>query len=366
MRILFLLILICTFNAKARANGFVGAGGDGVEIGGKIIVHDLFSLGIKEHPYFGNQIDPLLPELPPQSAMNFTFPRLLLRQKLTDLNRIAPGLGDFVLMSMRSYTWVLADFELKPILDPDDVVILPTGARLVQIANRLGLTIRIHRQRWIRLDDANKVALLIHEAIYSLVQPVPAPGGFAVQNARAAREITGAFFEESFFSRNPAKVFGALAAELAIPDEVVSPSQLRRPPQWSFNYWKMGNCGMGAEEPSCDDNDPPHKETYIDFSKAHTYAALEAQLSKFCRRIDALKRRTASVLYDIQSDFRPRVTRAEVSRYRASSDKTQFQSYIKITKQTSMPGPQGYQFENIDGCLKAFNEHLNRAADELQ
>lgn len=194
MKYTCLLLLLFSNPSFVFANGFVGNGGEGVEYDGKVVVYDLFSFGVHKNPYFGAQSDPLFPALPSPKELGFEYPKDLLQQKLTDLNRIAPGMGDYVLMTMNSYTWVLQDFPLTPIKRIDDPVILPTGARLTQIANRLGMTIRIHKDTWGRLDDANKVALIVHESIFSLVRPMPVQGGFQVQSSRTAREIVGGFF----------------------------------------------------------------------------------------------------------------------------------------------------------------------------
>ena len=150
MRFVFLFLLLPLF---AQAHTFIGNGGEGVEFQGSIYVRDLFAMEIHQSPYIGAKTDSRLPIF---HSIQFNYPRELLARKLTDINQMAPGLGDFLMDALNIYSWTLEEFELRPITDTNDPIVLPPGAKLVQIANRLGNTIRIHRPSWERLTEIGR------------------------------------------------------------------------------------------------------------------------------------------------------------------------------------------------------------------
>ncbi|KYG64845.1 hypothetical protein AZI86_11625 [Bdellovibrio bacteriovorus] len=184
------------FSSFAFANGFVGNAGSGIAINGAIFVQDLYSVSAHLNPYIGPSVDLRLAGL---KRFSFPVPEKLLLQKLTDLNKAVPRLGDVLILAMNEYDWILVDEELVLLNEGDDPVALPAGAERVQLANRLQGLIRINSHGWSKLDEANKVALLIHEAVYSLLTPN------LIQGAQSARHLTGQFFLMTFSGSNLAK-----------------------------------------------------------------------------------------------------------------------------------------------------------------
>lgn len=332
MKHICLLLFLVSNPAIVFANGFVGNGGDGVEFEGQVVVYDLFSFGAHKNPYFGAEKDPLLPELPSYKEMGFEYPKDLLQQKLTDLNSIAPGMGDYVLMTMKSYTWVLQDFPLTPIKRTDDPVILPIGSRLIQIANRLGMTIRIHKDTWGRLDDANKVALIVHESIFSLVRPTFAEGGYEIQSSRTAREIVGGFFEESLYHKNPSIVYGPLATRLSIPDIPIPLWELRKAPTWELSYRYNSKHLCEGKGPDCS---PAVNVIFptVDFSEKQSYSSLKKHLERFCSAVEEAYKKEPHPVFFLNSQWTPSSVRVEIGQYNVSPGRSQFQFHAGIVRQ---------------------------------
>lgn len=191
-------VLLFSFfiSTLAFGNGFVGNAGSGVSVHGALFVQDLYSVSAHLKPYIGPSVDLRLAAL---KKFPFPIPETLLLQKLTDLNKAATHLGDFLILAMNEYDWILVDEELVLLDEGNDPVALPAGAERVQLANRLQGLIRINSHGWSKLDDANKVALLIHEAVYSLLTPN------LIKGAQSARYLTGQFFLMNFAGSNLAK-----------------------------------------------------------------------------------------------------------------------------------------------------------------
>ncbi|RZA05006.1 MAG: hypothetical protein EOP11_13835 [Proteobacteria bacterium] len=105
----------------AFASGFVGNGGDGVEIVGKLYLHDLAEAGLHRDPYVGNKISPSIPAWP-RALDSLKLSHEPLLRKLSDLDQSYPGFADYLVATIKLYTWSLEEFELTPIPDPEGPV----------------------------------------------------------------------------------------------------------------------------------------------------------------------------------------------------------------------------------------------------
>lgn len=98
----------------------------------------------------------------------------------------------------------MVDHELG--LLPDDALLLETkDYKRFQLANRTLNTIRINEKLWSQLDDSQKIDLIIHEMIYSLLNPTCIDQNcvYKKQSARFARQITGMLFSrETYIQRS--------------------------------------------------------------------------------------------------------------------------------------------------------------------
>jgi hypothetical protein len=99
----------------------------------------------------------------------------------------------------------MLDVPIGLIDDPEGRTIgLPDSSR-VQLAVRLSEVIRIQQSAWDHLNEANKVALILHEAFYSLIVPTfyktnRNPDGtinsiIKIQSSRNTRELVGLAFD---------------------------------------------------------------------------------------------------------------------------------------------------------------------------
>lgn len=211
-----LLIKILISIAWAGGN-FVGNGGDGYSTpDNKIYLRDLVEMGAHQNAWIGNEIDQNILSQLDNFIFPEDFPKELLAQKITDLNRTSKYFGDMVLQTLLMYNWVMVDAPLGMIADDGDII-QPIGT-FVQIANRLGSTIRIHKSSWKEMNDTNQIALLIHEAIYGMLKPKPSTLNFYTQSPRKAREIVGLMFTTNFKTRGHNIFTNMIANELNIPE----------------------------------------------------------------------------------------------------------------------------------------------------
>lgn len=236
MRFIFaiLALLAC---GSAHAGFFVGNGGEGIEIDGKLYMLDLYTVGAHAHPYVGTRIDPHLPALPP-NLLPSDLPRDLLQRKLTDINAAAPGLGDYLVAVIESYHWLVLASGMQPVTpDPQDPIIGLPDSQRIPLATRLQMNIYIDGSQWPRLDDNGKVALILHEAIYSLVKPVDDGSGNMRQPAYIVRAINGNFFTADYFTFNPSTNYSRLKPVLEIPEQMQGVTYIRHPLTWGVNIW---------------------------------------------------------------------------------------------------------------------------------
>lgn len=193
------LVLLALPQAWAGGDLFVGNGGEVFRQRNQIVLRDLHGLPA---PVFGNEIFPVvqqgfenspLARLPlPDRARN------LLMFKLTDIERMEPNLGLFILEGSRFYTWTFVNEKLKLVSGDPVVTQLPAGTEHLTAANRLLNTIRIQRQLWYQMDDETKVGLIIHELIYSLVTVACSePVKNCAQSPAITREIVAKAFSAS-------------------------------------------------------------------------------------------------------------------------------------------------------------------------
>lgn len=194
-----LVPLIC------KAQFVVGNGGEGIctqfDLNddalcepGFFAVRDLFETEVK--PEFGSGASSEISRLVDQMKFGrLEVPRSLLVRKLTDLDGMQLYFGHIVAEAILKFEWVATDRKLAVI--PNDMIVYdPSTYKRVQIANRLNSAIIISVPAFKLLTAEHKVALIIHEAIFSLLAPVRA-NDQEDQSALSARDITAALFRKS-------------------------------------------------------------------------------------------------------------------------------------------------------------------------
>ncbi|KYG65399.1 hypothetical protein AZI87_12690 [Bdellovibrio bacteriovorus] len=189
----FFFILMFSFVATAGTlENRESNGGKGIVVGEKAYLLDLlerspydaslpskttFVLGLKKEAVF---------RLFPAS-----FPREKIYRKLIDLNQFSPEVMMHLYNTARRLQWELVEGPLVLTTDDNFVDGHWKGYPLVQFAERRVNAIRIDRKMWHRLDDVNKVALVLHEIVYSAIDPIST--GFQSDLTR--------FFVSSIFSK---------------------------------------------------------------------------------------------------------------------------------------------------------------------
>lgn len=219
MKILFSLFLFCFIGSSAYAHTFIGNGGEGLRVGDKLFVRDLYEASNHLSPYFGSTIDSKFLNLKENSSLSrIHFSRDLLRKKLTDINLFESFLGYYILQAINQYNWIFTEEKLGLLPDDGPIIAIASDAR-VQIANRDLGNIRLHRASWDQLSEQGKIALIIHEAVFSLLKPIcnsQSSCDIMYQSPRLAREITALFFlppnKKSFDER--------LKQSLSLPQEM--------------------------------------------------------------------------------------------------------------------------------------------------
>ena len=205
-----LVMALCILNAPARA-GREGHGGDGVRQDGKIYLLDLIDAGVKDQPYFNEQIIPTKYYL---EAVKKSFPTQKsefhdrLAQKLTEISTYSENTAKVLASAMQLFSFRFVQASLVDIPDEDSSLDYP-DEQMVQLAIRRGRVIQIAYEHWLELHMDHQVGLIIHELVYSL-QNLSAREVVHhriktteyVQLSRPAREITGSFFIESYSSLN--------------------------------------------------------------------------------------------------------------------------------------------------------------------
>lgn len=188
------ILLLTLFSLSAHASYlFIGNGGEGT-LGqrGQIVLRDLYEEGCAEDPYIGADFSPLTEtRLRNSPNLRLDYDSRLLARKINDLDLLSKNLGRVVLETILFYNW---DYTGNIRMSPDSAANADLFPRF-PLAYRLQKKISVDREKWQRMDDVQRVALIIHEAIYSLLpvkeyRQVP----FNNQSANLARHLTGRLF----------------------------------------------------------------------------------------------------------------------------------------------------------------------------
>ena len=211
-------------NVRIPHGHFVGNGGQAIDIDGELVPRDLFELHLHREPYFGPTADPaVLMRLASFSLLSgLHVPEDLMAIKLTDLSSVSRGLGDCFLRALERYDWQFVTEPLPRTNECDPYIQLASGVPWVQVANRLRETIFVHQPSWERLSPQHKVAILIHEAVYSLLMPTAVDGKSFQQVGPEARLIAGNAFNAEVFGTDSSgrELFADSLNKLNVPREV--------------------------------------------------------------------------------------------------------------------------------------------------
>jgi hypothetical protein len=183
----------------AQADSRVGNGGDGYRHeDGKVYLLDLLEAGVEKEPFFGEL--PVNPGFLARVKTSISFLEALeaelVAKKLTEISAMSPVLARSLLKAMEMHSWSLVSYSLSDIPDEDTNLEIDPK-KLVQVAIRRNSGVKISRDAWKDMDQANRSALPFHEAAYALL-PLQCETGRHHRRCRQesvrAREIVGYLF----------------------------------------------------------------------------------------------------------------------------------------------------------------------------
>ena len=200
-KIFAMIVLFCQLTYAAPGGDVIGNGGDGVVINGQLYLLDLVEFGNFRAPYFDPSSQASASDIEQLNVLeDIPVDRDLIARKIAEIRKQSPLLAEVLLQGIRMYSWHLAAYELIDVGDENTVVNLPR----TQIAVRSRKTILVSETEVTRLDAANRVALVFHEAIYALIRPkkiTGEKGSFEYQQSSVAREINSYIFSKKLSSR---------------------------------------------------------------------------------------------------------------------------------------------------------------------
>jgi len=184
--------------------GEVGNGGSGVEVGSKIYTYDLWEAGLEKTPVDTEDTVSHSNAANVEAFFNRLFQSAFggdrelvsgLANRLGKIYVVDPILSMAIAESIRAYEWRFTEQELKEIALPEPEVIHNVSReKIVQIAVRSSRFIYVYLKYWRSMDNWNRVGLILHEAIYSLLPPqkvLLADGEETMrQSGKRARQIT--------------------------------------------------------------------------------------------------------------------------------------------------------------------------------
>lgn len=196
---ILLSLLFSAAAAFAKGGNIVGNGGDGFYDGHRVYVRDLWEAGAYQpDPWIGEKADSALPMATIESRMSDVgVSGELLRRKLTDVNTFRPGLGDALVKVIESYAWRLTNdpIELPPGYGGIGEALAPPPGQRVQLAVRNFSMIKIRNDWWKLMTPEDRVGLVLHEAITSLL-PIQCVLSICEQDQTYYRISVGTLFAE--------------------------------------------------------------------------------------------------------------------------------------------------------------------------
>jgi len=189
---IILLTIFFSFNSFPGTGGTIDVSGSGhaIKRNGTYQLLDFVENLPSEAPYFLSAPTPNRWEslIYKQLSNQLFIPNAeVIGRKLAEIEQIDPIMAISIFEAMRMYNWNLID---EPLSVESINSILPEE-NIYQLAKRQGRTIYISKTIWDELSIKNKVGLLFHESISSLLPELP---------LQRERQIVSYFFSEEFMT----------------------------------------------------------------------------------------------------------------------------------------------------------------------
>lgn len=208
-----LLVILCSLSAFAWREG---NGGDAVKMRNQFYLLDLVEAG--HHKAFPNSNTPVNPHLNSEilswaKEQPVSVPAGEIIQKLSEIYAKNSPLGAVLLLTLKQLDWHWVDSPLRDVADEEPLIIVPKTA-LTQAALRINLSIYIQNDVWNRMNERNQTALVLHEIIFSLMQPDRNGQGID-RNSSRVRRLIGHLFSPQFEIRSLDNVLTTEAPQLS-------------------------------------------------------------------------------------------------------------------------------------------------------
>ncbi|HVK60689.1 MAG TPA: hypothetical protein VM432_04020 [Bdellovibrionales bacterium] len=218
MNRLLAFVVFMVFGSIALADkggAGVSGGGLGVRIEGKAYLLDLADYDLhKNAATITTTTDTTFIIAMKANNLPEWLPFEALTRKLTDLEKLDPVFASAVFETLIKMEWVKTALTLEPTPDRVDV---PVNIELLQLARRDGPIVRVQSQLWDELDEPNRVALVIHEAVAALAAENVVP--------KQVRALCASLFSTAFYEREPKYIAESLIGFPAM-------SALRKMQKW--------------------------------------------------------------------------------------------------------------------------------------
>ncbi len=238
--------------------GFGSHGGDGVIIGKKVFLFDLFEQGIHESPSLNEDLtpNPLVVDRVKAALSAIPVSPDLVAKKLQAIRNKNAITAAALLTAIEMINWRGVNSRLNDIDDTDGSDLDYRKYSLVQLAARSSRSVMIDLKWFNKLSPGNQVALIFHEVVYALNSndrfrnPIN-------KTSRVAREFTGYLFS-SRFELDDGSGLMAMISEGRLPFVPQEPSEVTddwslctAPRQTQFERYRICiNLGWAADNSS--------------------------------------------------------------------------------------------------------------------
>jgi hypothetical protein len=267
-----LLCFLIALPSHCLAGGFsdVGNGGDGVIRSGNLVLRDFAEAGLSDgginsspvHPKFQKVASELL-------ARNHTLKWFvdvhLIAQQLTRIESLQDGLGEALALALLNFEFRVRYARLTT-LDNDGV------EPITQIAIRRFNFIYIDGTAFLKLNMANRIGLLIHEAVFSLQRPAcklsrdSANFDDCEPSSKVARRQVGTLFKRHPSMLEMAELLRGLDIEIPV-SPAIPPKILASIP--SINGGNGANSQKSIERSLASANADSSLVDFSDFAKSY-------------------------------------------------------------------------------------------------
>jgi hypothetical protein len=175
----------------------IGNGGNAIKIEDRFYLLDLAEQGIAQEPNFKANYSKFFHQYFLTRAMNYPNRFLgttldLFSQKLAELAELDPVYAESLITAFENTRWMFVNYRLNDI--PVDSII---AGPYYQVAARTNDVILFDNIYWDNMDEKNRVALIIHELNYILIQPQTVVEVAVLKSAFKSRLQTGYLFTQN-------------------------------------------------------------------------------------------------------------------------------------------------------------------------